>query len=63
MTNGLKTLSQVEEEIKDQTLKLQDLEATIAPLHDKEWEIRCEIQRLYNQRTRLQQLEVGSQQG
>lgn len=53
MTNGPKTLAEVDAEWEAKMAELTGLESRLLEMHEKEWRIRTELQHLEIQRERL----------
>lgn len=55
MTTKLRTLDDIENEWQSKMAELTGLESKLLELHEKEWQIRTELQHLEIQRERLKQ--------
>ena len=55
MTSKINTLQDIENEHQSKMSELTGLEAKLLELHQKEWEIRTELQHLEIQKERLEQ--------
>ena len=54
MTNGLKTMKDLEADEQALLAELTGLENALLMMHDKEWQIRTELQHIEIQKSRLQ---------
>lgn len=55
MTTQMRTLDDIENEWQSKMAELTGLESKLLDLHEKEWQIRTELQHLEIQRERLMQ--------
>lgn len=57
MSNGLKTLNQIQTEEEALLARIGAIESQLCDLHAREWELRTDLARLGYQRERLEKIE------